>query len=353
MRVTNRAASLLSWHDDWQGLTVLVAGLGEAGFSAADTLAELGSSVLVLTDEPDAERERILGVLGVAVLLVGSSVPEADLVIVPTHESGASDALLGVVESARAAGALVWSDLELAWRLRDKITAEGPSPVADWLLVAGAGAELVALLTERMLVLAGRRALACGAERPVLDAIRYPEPFDQLVIAATAEQLAGASTLSPRSSALLSADAAEAVAWPQGRADFESTLGQVYSETREAAIYLREDAMSEEQLREAEVVEGCRAIGVIRGVPGPSDLGVVEGILCDRAFLDDRRNSALELAELSDLEESGLGGALRLQQVLVAAALARSADVDPSAVRDAVREPWAERLPGSGDTPAA
>ena len=36
-------------------------------------------------------------------------------------------------------------------------------------------------------------------------------------------------------------------------------------------------------------------------MPGPSDLGVVDGILVDRAFLDDRRHAALELTTVADL----------------------------------------------------
>jgi UDP-N-acetylmuramoylalanine--D-glutamate ligase len=90
-------------------------------------------------------------------------------------------------------------------------------------------------------------------------------------------------------------------------------------------------------VEEAEVQDGARAIGFGRGIPGPSDLGIVEGILVDRAFLDDRHRAALELATLDDLAGSGLSAPHSVANVLAAAALARAAGAPPSAIRDAVR----------------
>jgi UDP-N-acetylmuramoylalanine--D-glutamate ligase len=85
------------------------------------------------------------------------------------------------------------------------------------------------------------------------------------------------------------------------------------------------------------VQDGARAIGFTLGMPGPSDLGLVEDILVDRAFLEERRNSALELCTLDDLRASGLGTPHGIANTLAAAALARAADVAPGAIRDAVR----------------
>jgi UDP-N-acetylmuramoylalanine--D-glutamate ligase len=85
------------------------------------------------------------------------------------------------------------------------------------------------------------------------------------------------------------------------------------------------------------VREGARAIGFGPGVPGPSEVGIVEGVLVDRAFLDDRHRSALELATLEDLREADLLAPHAVANVLAASALARAAGVAPAAIRDAVR----------------
>ena len=42
-------------------------------------------------------------------------------------------------------------------------------------------------------------------------------------------------------------------------------------------------------VEEADVVEGCRAIGFTTGMPAVSMVGVVEGLLVDRAFIDERQ----------------------------------------------------------------
>lgn len=48
-----RLDSLTSWNADWSGLRVAVLGLGMTGFSVADTLAELGSDVVVFSEKAD------------------------------------------------------------------------------------------------------------------------------------------------------------------------------------------------------------------------------------------------------------------------------------------------------------
>ena len=64
----------------------------------------------------------------------------------------------------------------------------------------------------------------------------------------------------------------------------------------------------------------------------------MDGILVDRAFLEDRRTSALELTTVEELAEQGLAAPHIVANILAAAALARSLDVSPAAIRDALRE---------------
>ena len=63
--------------------------------------------------------------------------------------------------------------------------------------------------------------------------------------------------------------------------------------------------MTEDLVRDAEVVEGCRAIGFTLGTPAVGMLGVVDDVLCDRAFVDERATSAAELGTLADLVRPG------------------------------------------------
>ena len=327
--------SLTSWNADWRELRVAVLGLGATGFSVADTLVELGSDVFVFSEDATAERVQLVEV-------IGGRYFSGSLTEVPTEFSDFGPELVVVSASitadhplvvwAREAGVPVWGDIELAWRVRDKVDR-----VAEWILVTGAeGAETTAALTSHILEVDGRNAATVGfGSVPVLDAVRYPAGFDALVVVLSQSQLSWlgssvAGTPVPWASVCLEA-AADATA------EELATAAKVYRNTKTAALYNRDDRSTQTMLEDAEVTEGCRAIGFWLNSPGPSDVGVVDGILCDRAFLEERATTALELATLDDLVPSGLVFPAGVSSVLAASALARSLDVPPASVREGIR----------------
>jgi hypothetical protein len=77
--------------------------------------------------------------------------------------------------------------------------------------------------------------------------------------------------------------------------------GRVYARTQVACIYNVDDPLTEQLVDRRRRQEGCRAIGFTLGVPAPSMVGLVEDVLADRAFVEQRRTSAAELATLDDL----------------------------------------------------
>lgn len=343
---SDRLSQLTSWNADWKGLRVAVLGLSVTGFSVADTLAELGADVLVVTEKADEEFERLLPVIG-ARLWTGplGAVPDeltefAPEVVVaspgfaPRHP---------VVEWARESGIALWGDVELAWRVRDKVVRADGTP-ADWILVTGTnGKTTTTRLTATMLVAGGLRAAPVGnIGTPVLDAVRDPSGFDALVVELSSHQLwylglqEGPDPVSPHAAVCLNL-ADDHLEWHGSFEAYRDAKAHVYDRTRVACVYNKADAATMRMVEDADVVEGARAIGFDLGVPGPSDLGVVDGILVDRAFLEDRRTSALELTTVSELTELGLGAPHVAANILAAAALARSLDVSPAAIRDALR----------------
>lgn len=335
--------SLTSWHADWAGLRVAVLGLGVTGFSVADTLAELGCSVLAASKATDATISEILGVIGVELLVadLDVGVPERltefapELVIVspgfaPHHP---------VVSWAQNSGATVWGDIELAWRLRDK----NGTP-AEWITVTGTNGKTTTVqLTAAMLVAGGLRAAPCGnVGVPVLDAIRDPGGFDVLVVELSSFQLHYLGAISPWASACLNV-ADDHLDWHGSPAAYRAAKGKVYENTKAACVYNKDAPVTRELVEEAEVAEGCRAIGFGLGIPGPSDFGVVEGIVCDRAFHEERRDSALEIVTVDELAEVGLGSPHLAANALAASALARSIGTPIEAVRSALLAFHADR----------
>ncbi len=346
MTVSDRLSQLTSWHADWKGLRVAVLGLSVTGFSVADTLAELGAEVLVVTEKAEEEYERLLPVIG-ARLWTGplDAVPQelADFAPEVVVASPGFPPRHPVVAWARDSGIALWGDVELAWRVRDKVLRPDGTP-ADWVLITGTnGKTTTTRLTATMLVTGGLRAAPVGnIGTPVLDAVRDPSGFDALVVELSSHQLwylglqEGPDPVSPHAAVCLNL-ADDHLEWHGSFEAYRDAKAHVYDNTRVACVYNKADAATMRMVEDADVVEGARAIGFDLGVPGPSDLGVVDGILVDRAFLEDRRTSALELTTVSELTDLGLGAPHVAANILAAAALARSLDVPPSAIRQALR----------------
>lgn len=342
---SDRLDALTSWHADWSGLRVAVLGLGVSGFSAADTLAELGADVLVVAPDVatgDAhDRADLLPVIGVRLATQPDlTTPPAPLVAFapevvvvspgfpPTHP---------LVVWCAASGAALWGDIELAWRVRDKT-----EHVAEWLLITGTnGKTTTTQLTAAMVAAGGRSVAACGnIGLPVLDAIREPEGFDVLAVELSSHQLHylpidGPGALHPAASVCLNVEA-DHLEWHGGAEAYRAAKGRVYANTRIACVFNRADETTRALVEEADVEEGCRAIGFGVDAPPVSDFGVVDGLIVDRAFLPERRTRALELTTLATLAESGLGASHLVADVLAAAALVRAIDIEPEAVHLAV-----------------
>ncbi|RCS62737.1 UDP-N-acetylmuramoyl-L-alanine--D-glutamate ligase [Microbacterium sp. JB110] len=335
---------LTSWNADWKGLRVGVLGLAATGFSVADTLTELGADVLVVSETATQEYERLVPVIG-AKLHLGPlrDVPDElvafapDVVVAspgfpPSHP---------VVRWVRESGIALWGDIELAWRVRDKVTRADGAP-AEWVLVTGTnGKTTTTRLAATMMVEGGLRAAPCGnIGVPVLDAVRDPAGFDVLVVELSSHQLwylglnDDAGSPSPHASVCLNV-ADDHLEWHGSAEAYRDAKAVVYRHTKVACVYNKSDEATMRMVEDADVVDGARAIGFDLGTPGPSDLGVVDGILADRAFLDDRRTSALELSTVAELAEHGLAAGHIVQNILAAAALARSLDVPPPAIRSA------------------
>jgi UDP-N-acetylmuramoylalanine--D-glutamate ligase len=147
--------------------------------------------------------------------------------------------------------------------------------------------------------------------------------------------LSGPGALAPWSSVCLNL-ADDHLDWHGSAEAYRAAKAKVYENTAVACVYNKADLATMRMVEEADVQDGARAIGFGLGVPGPSDFGIVDGILCDRAFLEDRFETAIELSTVTDLAAAGLAAPHIVANVLAAAALARSFDVPPEAIRTAL-----------------
>ena len=322
----------LGRHDSWEGVRAVVAGFGVSGFAAADNLNHLGARVIAL-DESEAgdrpEKAELLEVLGADVRLgAGSTLTLPDdvdlLVTSPGWKPTAP-----LLAQARARGIPIWGEVELAWRLRD------PNHDTPWLCVTGTNGKTTTVqMLDAILKAAGLRSIAVGnVGLPIVEAVMDPEPYDVFAVELSSFQLHYTDSMSAEAAAVLNV-AEDHLDWYDSMEQYAADKGRIYQRVQQTCVYNVADPETERLVREADVEEGARAVGFTLGMPGVGMVGIVEDILADRAFIEERESSAAELCTLADLASTAPHN---VANALAAAALARSHGVPQTAVRDGLR----------------
>ena len=320
----------LGRHDSWDGVRAVVAGFGVSGFAAADNLTHLGASVIAL-DETDDRR--------------------------PGREGRAAR------DPRRRRPARRGRDGHAARRRRPRsstspgcqpdapLLAAGPAPAASrsgarsswpggcatpttpapWLCVTGTNGKTTTVqMLDAILRAAGLRSVAVGnVGLPIVEAVMDPTPYDVLAVELSSFQLHYTDSMSAESAAVLNVaeDHLDWYAGPTGMADYAADKGRIYERVQRACVYNVADPETERLVREADVVEGARAIGFTLGHPGVGMLGVVDDILADRAFVDER---ATQRRRAVHDRRPGLARRPHfVANALAAAALARAHGVSP------------------------
>jgi UDP-N-acetylmuramoylalanine--D-glutamate ligase len=301
-----------------------------------------GATVIVI-DAGDGEKQReraeILQTLDVEVRLgYDGMAPECDLLVVsPGLRPNAP-----VIVDALERGIPVWGELELAWRLRH------PDNAAAWLTVTGTnGKTTTTLMLESMLRAAGYRTTSAGnIGNSLVDVVMHDE-LDVIAIEVGAPQLPFIHTISPVASVCLNI-ADDHIDHFGSMEAYIAAKARVFERTQEAVVFNVEDSVTLTMVENADVIEGCRAIGFTLGAPAISMLGVVDEYLVDRAFIEERRTTAQELALVHDVQPAAPHN---VANALAAAALARAFGVPAEAVQKGLQEfvPAAHRIAHVGE----
>lgn len=293
------------------GARVLVLGMGVTGRAAATALKSIGATVVSVDRSQPADHPDLNGV----------DLAGIDLAIASPGWPPAGDALRAV----EAAHIEVWSEVELAWRLRD--------PSTPWVVVTGTNGKTT---TVKMLgAIAAEAGLRHAVVGNVGDAVVASSrlSLDLLIVEVSSFQLHYTSSLEPLASVCLNVDD-DHLDWHGGAEGYRADKARIYEGTRVACLYPTDSPAIDGMVREAEVAEGCRAIGFSLGIPAVSELGVVEGILVDRAFVKNRRDEALEIARVADLQHliAGEVPPYLVSNALAAAGIARAVGIEPEKI---------------------
>jgi len=297
----------------YEGRAVLVAGAGVSGAAAARALRAAGAEVTVA----DASEERAAPLRddGFAVVDTAEPPPGTDLVV--TSPGWRPDSPLLV--AAAAAGLEVLGEVELAWRLR-------PEGAAPWLAVTGTNGKTTTVrMLDAVLQAAGLRSVATGnVGLPVVEAVQGP--YDVLAVELSSFQLHWSSTVRPAAGAVVNV-ADDHTDWHGSFQDYALAKAKVLD--ADVSIANADDEVSRTLLNRS---RGRRVTFTLQA-PRAGELGVVEGLLVDRAF-PDVPGEATELAEVGDLSVTGPHN---VANALAAAALARAHGVPAPAVRTGLR----------------
>ena len=320
---------------DWPQANVVVAGLGVSGFAAADGLMSLGANTTVLDEsEAHGDRASLLEMLDVKVRLGegATAVLPDDTDLVVTSPGWRPSAPL--LRQAAARGIPVWGETELAWRMMH------PDRVIPWLGITGTnGKTTTTTMTSAMLTAAGLKATSVGnIGRPIVEAILDDEPYDVLAVELSSFQLHWMGRINLHAAVVLNLhpDHLEWYEQEEGAWDhYVADKGKIYEGVRNACVYNVAEPLTEKLVEEAEVIEGARAIGFTTGIPSPSMLGIVDDLIVDRAFVEQRRHSALELAKVADVVPNAPHN---IENALAAAALVRSLGVPARSVAQGLHQ---------------
>ncbi|ADD43665.1 UDP-N-acetylmuramoyl-L-alanine--D-glutamate ligase [Stackebrandtia nassauensis] len=288
----------------------LVVGTGIAGAGAARALAARGHEVIVY-DRVESDGLAALAPL-VTDTVSGEDPPRealarVDEVVVspgiPPHHP--------LVLAAQDAGLEVYSEPELAWRLR-------PADAAPWLAITGTNGKTTAVtMLASILTAAGLKTAALGnIGTPLVDAVTAD--YDVLAVELSSQQLHWSKQLSPRVGALLNL-ADDHLSW---HGDFDA-----YSHAKTAIwrgdvhIGNADDPRVSALLKDA---PGDTPITFTLGEPSPGQFGVRDGKL-----VDNTGTAPVALCDVAAIRPTGIHN---VANALAATAVARAFGVPAEAV---------------------
>jgi UDP-N-acetylmuramoylalanine--D-glutamate ligase len=291
---------------------ILVAGAGITGIACARALVKRGSIVTIVDDKVQSHDEFSV--------ITPSQVNFSDFDVLLVSPGWREDH--PVVQAARTARIALINEIDLAWNLK---------PAGQkWLALTGTNGKTTTVeLTAAMLRSGGIKAIACGnVGTTVIETVESKENYDFLVLELSSFQLHWLEDAQFVSSAILNI--------AQDHVDWHGSFN-AYAEAKLSILDKSSTAILNGD--DTEIVSRAthwqgRKVFFSLDTPAPGELGVVEELLVDRAFVADPQEAAMfaELNEVTPTVPHSVANAL------AASGLARTAGVSHEAIRAAIKE---------------
>lgn len=293
---------------------VLIIGGGVTGTSVAEVLESLGSEISIL----DEDASLLADVRFVTAENAMSQ--EWDFAIVspgwrPNHP---------LLQTLRDHGIRLLSEIDLAWHLKNELR-----PLQKWLAITGTNGKTTTVeMMAAMLRAGGRSATACGnVGDTVVGAVIGDVDFEFLVLELSSFQLHWSELPEFHASAILNI-ADDHTDWHGSFPSYINAKLRILDRTQ-VAILNADDA----PVVESTATWQGRKVFYSLNSPRPGELGVVEDLLVDRAFVSNTDEAEM-IAELADVQP---GSPHNVSNTLAAAGLARSVGIAHPAIRQAIQ----------------
>jgi UDP-N-acetylmuramoylalanine--D-glutamate ligase len=230
-----------------------------------------------------------------------------------------------LVVKVLASSLLILNEIDLAWQIRTEV-----APGQKWLALTGTNGKTTTVeMVAKILQTAGLKAVACGnVGDTVIEAVDRKEPYDYLVLELSSFQLHWAKQAQFVSAAILNI-ADDHLDW---HGTFDAYADAKFSILDRADVAVL-NADDEQVVLRANRIKG-RKVFFSLDTPAPGEIGVVEELLVDRAFVADPMEAAM-MCELKDITPTVPHN---VSNALAAAALARTVGVSHEHIQKALQE---------------
>ena len=217
------------------------------------------------------------------------------------------------------------NEIDIAWEIKQQV-----APEQKWLAITGTNGKTTTVeLTESILKAAGINAFACGnVGTPVIDAVTSDAKYDYLILELSSFQLHWSETAEFVASSILNI-ALDHIDWHGSFSEYAKSKLDLLN--RSVTAILNGD--------DAAVVEGSqhwqgRKVFYTLQTPKPGEIGLVEDLLVDRAFVVDPMEAAM-FCELNEVQPTAPHS---VSNALAAAGLARAIGIDHEIIRGAIKK---------------
>jgi len=294
---------------------VLILGAGVTGVAVARALSKRGAEVCLADDV-------VTEVTGFSVSPTNQfSVSEFDaLVVSPGWKSDHK-----LIADAEKSGVQLWNEVDLAWQLRAELV-----PNQRWIALTGTNGKTTTVeMAAAMLREGGISAVACGnVGTTAIESVESPEKYEVLVLELSSFQLHWIREATFEAAAILNI-AQDHLDWHGGFDQYAAAKIAILDRATTGIL----NGEDHEVVSRLTHWQG-RKVFFSLDTPGPGEIGVVEELLVDRAFVSDPQEAAM-IAEIVDVTPTVPHN---VANALAAAGLARAIGISHESIRLALQK---------------